>query len=244
MWTRRFILPLSIRKASAYSKTRRKLRSGIARLRTKVAPPRKPTSLQYPYGRGVTQSWVEAAQWLHKAAEQGDITAENMLGVQYVNGLGVPRDYAEAVKWLRKAADGGNGMAVPLIHFLYSNGLGIAQDHDNSLNWYENPEVQLQLGHVYRNGDAPFQRNDTEAAKWYLRAADQGNASAQFQLGLLYANGQGVPEDHVSAHMWLSLAAAAGVSMAGAVRDGLAFRMTRDQIAEAERIAKDWKPTK
>ena len=40
--------------------------------------------------------------------------------------------------------------------------------------------------------------------------AEQGNASAQAGLGLMYASGMGVPEDLVLAHMWLNLAAARG----------------------------------
>ena len=45
---------------------------------------------------------------------------------------------------------------------------------------------------------------------WYTKAAEQGYARAQFNLGLMYANGQGVTQDIVSAHLWFLLAARAG----------------------------------
>ncbi len=46
-----------------------------------------------------------------------------------------------------------------------------------------------------------------EAVRWYRRAAEQGYASAQFNLGLMYGNGQGVLQDYVQAHKWYNLAA-------------------------------------
>ena len=56
-------------------------------------------------------------------------------------------------------------------------------------------------------------QNYAEALKWYRLAADQGHASAQYNLGIMYANGQGVPQDYVRAHMWFNLSAAQGTNM-------------------------------
>ncbi len=42
---------------------------------------------------------------------------------------------------------------------------------------------------------------------WYRKAADKGLFVAQFLLGEMYENGQGVPQDYVQAHMWFNLAA-------------------------------------
>ena len=46
-----------------------------------------------------------------------------------------------------------------------------------------------------------------EAARWYRKAAEQGDADAQFNLGLMYHNGQGVPQDHAEAARWSRKAA-------------------------------------
>jgi hypothetical protein len=43
------------------------------------------------------------------------------------------------------------------------------------------------------------------AASWYRKAAEQGNADAQFNLGSMYYKSLGVPQDHVIAYMWLKL---------------------------------------
>ena len=67
---------------------------------------------------------------------------------------------------------------------------------------------------------------------------------AQFNLGAMYANGQGVPQDYVRAHMWFNLSAAQGNQGAAKNRDIAARRMTPAQIAEAQKLAREWKPTK
>jgi TPR repeat protein len=57
----------------------------------------------------------------------------------------------------------------------------------------------------------------------------------------MYANGQGVPQDFVVAHMWFNLAAARGNSDAQDNRDRIAREMTPAQIVEAQRLASEWK---
>ena len=83
-----------------------------------------------------------------------------------------------------------------------------------------------------------------EAVKWYRKSAEQGNAIAQGMLGLCYANGQGVAQNYVQAHMWYNLAAAAGNEEARKGRDGVAAHMAPAQMAEAQRLASQWKPKK
>ena len=75
-------------------------------------------------------------------------------------------------------------------------------------------------------------------------AAEQGDARAQFDLGFIYANGDGVPKDDVQAYMWFNLAAARFTEpereVAAAARDEVADVMTADQVAEAQRLAREW----
>ena len=101
--------------------------------------------------------------------------------------------------------------------------------------------VQLSLGGMYYNGQG-VQQDYAEAAKWTRKAAEQGYAPAQADLGVLYWNGQGVPQDVVLAYMWLSLAAAHEPD-AVEERDLAASQMNSDEIAEAQRLAREWKPT-
>ena len=72
--------------------------------------------------------------------------------------------------------------------------------------------------------------------------AEQGNALAQNSLGGKYATGQGVSQDYVFAHMWSNLAASQGNEDAVKQCDEIATKMTPDQIAKAQRLAREWMP--
>ncbi len=78
--------------------------------------------------------------------------------------------------------------------------------------------------------------------RWYRKAAEQGYAPAQYGLGAMYGNGYGVPQDYVQAHMWFNLAGAQREKQAVKSRDIVAKRMTPAQIAEAQKLACEWKP--
>ena len=78
-----------------------------------------------------------------------------------------------------------------------------------------------------------------EAVKWYQKAADQGFAMAQLNLGLLYFLGKGVLEDFVQAYAWLNIAAANGDENSKKGKSLLAKEMTPDQITEAEELVKE-----
>ena len=67
--------------------------------------------------------------------------------------------------------------------------------------------------------------------------AEQGHAEAQFNLGVLYANGRGVPKDYVRAYAWVNLAAAQGEKNAVKAKDILRPHMTADQIARAQDLS-------
>ena len=115
------------------------------------------------------------------------------------------------------------------------------------MKWYRkaadqgHASAQNNLGIMYATGQGVPQ-NDAEAVKWYRLAADQGHASAQNLLGDMYRNGKGVPKDPVRAHMWFSLSAAQGNQVAVKNRDLVAGGMTPAQIAEAQKLASEWKP--
>ncbi len=102
-------------------------------------------------------------------------------------------------------------------------------------------DAQFSLGSMHDNGRGVPQ-DYKEAAKWYRKAADQGHADAQFFLGFMYANGWGVTQDYVQAHMWYNLGAAQGEKLFEKLRDSLAEKMTPAQVAEAQKLAREWKP--
>jgi len=167
-------------------------------------------------GKGVPQDRKVAVGWFLKAAEQGAPAAEFMLGLSYENGWGVTQDYKAASNWYRKAAEQGDDHGQYFLGLMYLDGRGVTQDY------------KVAVG-------------------WFLKAAEQGNSEAQGNLGTMYAKGQGVPQDYVQGHTWLNLGASSAAyaktrDLFTKNRNILAAKMTPAQIAEAQALARDWKP--
>ena len=99
-------------------------------------------------------------------------------------------------------------------------------------------KAQLNLGIMYGEGQGVVQ-DYAESVRWYKLAAAQGNAKAQNNLAIMYGAGQGGMEDYKRAHMWFNLAAVKGYSDAVKNRDIVAKRMTPQQIAEAQKLARE-----
>jgi TPR repeat protein len=91
---------------------------------------------------------------------------------------------------------------------------------------------------MYDNGYGVLQ-DDKTAVKWYTLAAEQGNAYAQYNLGVMYRDGQGVLQDNVYAHMWWNLAASNGNENGGELRDIVAKKMTPADISAAQDLARE-----
>jgi S1-C subfamily serine protease len=80
-----------------------------------------------------------------------------------------------------------------------------------------------------------------EALKWYHKAAEQGNPLAQCKLGIAFEDGEGAPQDYIEAYKWYNLAAAGSETQASLLRSSLAGKMTPEQIAEAQRLSREFK---
>jgi uncharacterized protein len=59
---------------------------------------------------------------------------------------------------------------------------------------------------MYANGRG-VRRDDVAAVNLFRKAADRGNADAQYNLGFMYQRGRGVPQDHAAAASWFRKAA-------------------------------------
>ena len=81
---------------------------------------------------------------------------------------------------------------------------------------------------------------DVDCLAEFEREARTGRAEALYNLGLAYSTGQGVSQDYVAAHKWFNLAALRGVDEAKGWRNQIAGEMNAGQIAEAQRLAREW----
>ncbi len=199
-------------------------------------------------GEGVAKDYAEALKWYRKAAAQGDPMSESTLGVCYHDGEGVAKDYKESVKWWRKAADQGIALAQYSLGVCYYKGDGVAKDPAEGVKWFLKAagqgvaEAQYNLGLCYHDG-VGVAKDYSGSAEWYRNAAEQGFADAQCNLGRAYGQGQGVAQDYVQAYKWLNLSAAQGNEAAIKYRGFFEkSRMTREQIAEGQRLASEFKP--
>ena len=172
-------------------------------------------------------------------------SADALSDTQKGNEAFLARDYAEAIKWYRLAADHGGAFAQYNLALKYDYGEGVPRDYAESVKWYHLAadqgvaRAQYILGAKYDNG-AGVPQDDVEAAKWYRLAADQGESISQYQLGLMYEEGTGVPQDDVMAYMWWNLAAAQGNAVAKGNKERVEKKMTRQQIAEGQRLSREW----
>lgn len=154
------------------------------------------------------------------------------------------KDYGTALAKFKIAALKNNAYAQLQIGSLYNEGLGVTRNYVEAVYWWRLAAAQghedalNNLGNMFNNGQGVMQ-DYAEAVRFYRLAAAKGLADAQYNLGLMYGTGQGVMQDYVRAHMWWNLAAMKGESRAVRNRNIVTSRMTSQQIAEAQKIARE-----
>ena len=103
----------------------------------------------------------------------------------------------------------------------------------HSTAWADTPEQQFQQGlEATKRGD--YQT----AFKLWLPLAEQGDAQAQFNLGLMYDKGQGVKQDYAESVKWVTKAAENG-SAAGQFKLGVAYLLGLS-VQKDRTLAKEW----
>ena len=153
-------------------------------------------------------------------------------------------DFPNALRIFRLFAEQGDSKAQFNLGAMYSNGQGVPQDKKEAVKWYRmsaeqgESKAQYNLGNMYREGQGVPQ-DYKEEMKWFRKSAEQGNGRAQLNLGFMYGTGRGVLQDNVYAHMWWNIAASNGEEGAAKNRDIVVEMMTKDQIAEAQRLARE-----
>jgi uncharacterized protein len=227
--------------------------------------------IMYVKGQGVPQDYAVGMRWLRLAADQGLADAQNEVGVLYQQGRGVARSETDAIKWFRLAADQGLAIAQNNLADTFALGLGVPQNLAEAFKWYRIAADQSSayaenvIGVAYEQG-LHVSQDTAEAFRWYRRAANKiydrpGDTwihTPQYNIAAMYASGRGTAQDNVRALMWFNLAIAFGdtkppdpfgvklvntsTTTAPEQRDRLMALMTSAQIAEAERLAREWRP--
>ena len=168
------------------------------------------------------QTWSKS---LEKEAKNGDVAAQLAVANAYFNGDGIAADKANAAKWYYKATLNNNDEAKNKLYSFYSKELEkFAKSGD--------VQAQYEVGMDYYIGDGVTKNTET-AGKWFHlatkqghaeassifysfyskeleKAAKNGNAQAQYEVGMDYYEGNGVSKNTETAGKWFHLATKQG----------------------------------
>jgi len=167
-------------------------------------------------------------------------------GADFQRGLTAAQngDFATALREWMPLAEQGDVLAQYNLGLLYDMGKGVPQDYKAAAKWFTeaakqgDADAQYNIGHMYAEGQGVIQ-DYKMAVMWFTRAAEQGYASAQSNLAYMYDKGWGVLQDLVYAHMWWNISASNGIEIAIENINKVAERMTTEQIAEAQKLARE-----
>lgn len=185
------------------------------------------------------------ARWIRRAAEQGDVEAEVLLGQLYYRGQGVPQDFERSEAWTRKAALAGDAQAQGFLGGLYRLGRGVPADLEKSIYWYEraatggDPHAAYFLG-AAREAGAGLPRDRGQAIRWYQRAAEKGHSEAPYRLALLYLAPADAEADAPEGAKWLMIASRFGSQQGSAELLEAQKRLSIEDLDEGLRRANAW----
>lgn len=177
----------------------------------------------YEQGEGVEKDDSKVVEWYSKSAENGNPDALFNLGVLYQNGqLELDQDYSTAYNFYQRSADAGNPTAYyNMAVMLFNNEVNIDEEENSRNLAYKYflksaelgcPDAQFFAGQLYEYGEH-VEKDLVKAAQLYREAADNGNMAAQYNLGVLYTNGDGgVTKNIEQAKHYYQLAADQGDS--------------------------------
>jgi hypothetical protein len=175
-------------------------------------------------GRGVARDPAGSRAWLEKAARQGNARAECDLGVMLTSGLDITQDRANGLRYLQAAARLGDGYAEDYLGQLAESGLtGDPSSSEAYMHYLKASEMGSAWGaynvaRMHERGIGVY-KNPGEALRWYMKVAsmqgpdllDQWSdlradagaiTGANFRIGDMYADGNGVPKDTSEAEKW------------------------------------------
>lgn len=163
---------------------------------------------------GLPRDDVKAVEWYRKAANQGLPKAQTNLGDMYFFGRGgLSQSYLDALSWYLKAAQQDWPDAQYRLGFMYEKGIGTGKDVAKAVQLYHSaaehgyPEAQNLMGILYSTGADGVTEDDKQALDWFQKAADQGFAKAEKNLGDMYFFGHGIDKDFAQALTWYGKAA-------------------------------------
>ena len=188
----------------------------------------------------------EAAKTLNSAAAAGDAVAQFQLGLSYLE----QGRTSEGVSLIRQSANQNQPAAQYRLAKLYEVGEGVEQDAKLARQLTEraarngNRIAMHDLALYYAEGRGGVEAELPTAAKWFEKAAERGVVDSQFNLGVLFESGQGLPKNLTDAYVWYAIAAQQGDQFAKQRIDILSDTLPAEDLASAEARIKKFQPVK
>jgi TPR repeat protein len=165
-------------------------------------------------GIGVARDEEEAVLLFRRGAKQDDAICMSYLAQMLVKGRGAVQDEHEALRLYRIAAERDNGQAMVGLGALLMAAEKIPRDEAEGMRWLRAAAEKKNVDGMVRLGSFLMMRGDPasvrEAASWFGRAAERGDAGAMHNYAVMLSAGQGVEKDEADAVRWYHRAAAAG----------------------------------
>lgn len=212
----------------------------------------------YTTGKGVAKDEARAFDFYQQAADRGLIRAMLVVGAMHESGRGTPKDPIKAAEAYQNALLSGDEIGGVRLGALVATGaLDDRVNPQDAVPWVASAakqgdmasvgwlRAQSEQGNHRATGRLAHVLIETEddrevALKLYQNAAANGDAFAQFQLGELYATGDGVEQDYVQAHKWMNIAATLGYQSAIEKRGVISQLMTPQMLADAQAAAREY----
>jgi TPR repeat protein len=171
-------------------------------------------ALWYYLGRCTSKCYGEALKWLTIASNQPNSIGESecYIGWIYENGgYGIEKDAKLAFQWMLRSAEQNYDKGLFGIGRYYRDGIGTSIDYLAAIEWWKkasrhhesNGDADTNIGLAYTMGNG-VEKDEKEAAKWYLKGAHRGHAIAQYNLSICYRHGRnGIEKDERLAFEWM-----------------------------------------
>lgn len=212
--------------------------------------------IMYYNGEGTAVNKKKGCEWFLRGALSGDAGAQANVGTCYYTGQGMEQDLPEALKWFSLAAADGNRVAQFLLGEMYSDGQGVELNLALAKEWYEKSAAQghkgaqKELDKLKSSWDKPYQQltlansfgKVIDGDAYFISAANAaqaGDVKAQFDLGVMYFRGIGVPQDYIKALDFFEKAAAQGHERAKEYIPKTYFALGSDYFSEEAGVRQD-----
>jgi localization factor PodJL len=212
-----------------------------------ILPPKTDEETIGEYSDNRKMALVEGGESaLMQAVNAGNPVAQLQLGLSKIE----TGELEGGVELIRAAANQEQPAALYRLAKLYETGQGVGQDAKTARQLTEraarggNRIAMHDLALYHAEGRGGVEVDMPTAAKWFEKAAERGVVDSQFNLGVLFESGQGLPQDMESALVWYSVAGAQGDQMAAGRVGVLRKTLPEDQVTRADNRIASFAPSR